>query len=89
MTEKKDTAPAAGENAAPPPAAEPKAAKPAKKVKVRVLVDCSLGKCNDVVELDADAVASHGGEVDAHPSAVAYAEKLHADARRAAIPDAE
>lgn len=45
-------------------------------VKVRVLLDCELGKCNDVVELDAKQVADLAGVVDATPEAVAYAESL-------------
>jgi hypothetical protein len=48
----------------------------AKKVKVRVLVACELGKCNDVVEIDAADVKSLAGTVDADPKAVAYAESL-------------
>lgn len=48
----------------------------AKKVKVRVLVDGPLGKCNDVVEIDAADVKALVGTVDADPKAVAYAETL-------------
>jgi len=48
----------------------------AKKVKVRVLMACSLGKCNDVVEIDATEVKALAGTVDADPKAVAYAESL-------------
>lgn len=45
-------------------------------VKARVLVDCDLGKCNDVVEIDETQVPSLAGVVDTHPDAVAYAESL-------------
>lgn len=48
----------------------------AKKVKVRVLVACALGKCDDVVEIDAADVKALAGTVDADPKAVAYAESL-------------
>lgn len=45
-------------------------------VKVRVLVDCHLGKCNDVVSIEATELQSLAGVVDASPEAVAYAESL-------------
>jgi len=45
-------------------------------VKVRVLAECAHGQCNDVVEIDADAVAGLVGLVDADPAAVQYAESL-------------
>jgi len=45
-------------------------------VKVRVLLDCAHGKCNDVVELDAALAASLVGQVDTDPAAVEYAESL-------------
>lgn len=45
-------------------------------VKVRVLVDCYLGKCNDVVEVDGAELDGLDGIVDAAPEAVAYAESL-------------
>jgi hypothetical protein len=48
----------------------------AQKVKARVLVDCELGKCNDVVEIDAKQVKALAGTIDADPDAVAYAESL-------------
>jgi hypothetical protein len=48
----------------------------AKKVKARVLVDCDLGKCNDVVEVDPADVKGLEGVVDAAPAAVKYAESL-------------
>lgn len=56
----------------------PQAKPDAKKVKLRVLVDCALGKPNDVVALsEADAKAAQAdGIADAAPAAVAYAEKL-------------
>lgn len=59
--------------------AEPeKAGKAAKKTSVRVLVDCSHGKANDVVELDAGVLktAEAAGLVDSDKSAVAYAQGL-------------
>ena len=46
------------------------------KMKARVLVDCELGKCNDVVELDAKQVKGLAGVVDTDADAVAYAESL-------------
>lgn len=45
-------------------------------VKVRILVDCCLGKCNDVVEVDGAQLAGLDGIVDADPEAVAYAQSL-------------
>lgn len=46
------------------------------EVKARVLVDCVYGKCDDVVTLDAELVASLHNVLDADPAAVAYAESL-------------
>ena len=46
------------------------------KIKVRLLVDCDLGKCDAVVEINADEVEAYPGVVDADPAAVAYAESL-------------
>lgn len=48
-----------------------------KGVKVRVLVDHAGHKCDDVVTLSADEAkaAAEAGWADAHPSAVAFAEK--------------
>jgi hypothetical protein len=46
------------------------------KVKARVLVDCELGKVNDVVEVDAKQAKALAGVVDTDPDAVAYAESL-------------
>jgi hypothetical protein len=53
------------------------AAAQAKPVKVRVLVDHQGHKCDDVVTLSADdaEAAAAAGWADAHPSAVAFAEK--------------
>jgi hypothetical protein len=48
----------------------------AEKVKARVLVDCALGKVNDVVEIDAKQVKALAGTVDIDPEAVAYAESI-------------
>ena len=45
----------------------------------RVLVDCHLGKVNDVVTLDADALVAAGGLVDSSPDAVAFARTLAKD----------
>ena len=50
--------------------------KPAEKlVKVRVLAECSWGPIGTVA-LVPKAVADAGGDVDANPAAVAYAESL-------------
>lgn len=50
----------------------------AQKVKARVLLDCALGRANDVVELDARVAEAHAkaGEIDVHADAVAYALSL-------------
>lgn len=55
-----------------------KAEKPAKSVKVRVLVDCVHGKANDVAELPASAIkaAESEGLVDSSAAAVSYASGL-------------
>ena len=45
-------------------------------VKVRILVDCYLGKCNEVVEVDGAELDGLNGIVDADPEAVAYAQSL-------------
>lgn len=52
--------------------------KTAEKTKARVLLDCSYGKVDEVIEIEtADlAVAEASGHVDTHPDAVAYAESL-------------
>lgn len=50
------------------------AAPPEGEVKARLLVDCDLGKCNDVVMIDADQLEALAGVADADPAAVAYAE---------------
>ena len=46
--------------------------------KVRVLVEGTFGKVDDVIELEGDALESAiaSGQVDATPEAVAYAESL-------------
>lgn len=51
-----------------------------KLAKARVLVAGAYGACNDVVELDAEAVAAgvKAGELDDSAAAVAYAESLKA-----------
>ena len=55
-------------------ATTPKA--PKGEVKARVLRDCVYGKCDEVVTLDAELVASLNGVLDADPAAVEYAESL-------------
>lgn len=45
-------------------------------IKARVLVECHLGKCNDVVEIDENEVEGIKDLVDTTPEAVAYAESL-------------
>lgn len=54
-----------------------------KKLKVRVLLDCAHGKCNDVVELTAAQAkrAEEDGLVDSNPKAVAYAAKERKEAQ--------
>lgn len=44
------------------------------QLKVRVLVDCEHGKCNDVAVIDEALLESLAGVVDADPAAVEYAE---------------
>lgn len=53
-----------------------------KKIKVRVLLDCEHGKCNDVAELTAAQAkrAEEDGLVDSNPKAVAYAIKERKEA---------
>lgn len=53
-----------------------------KITKARLLTDCALGKCNDVVELDAAALkeAEAGGLADSNKGAVAYALTLEQNA---------
>ncbi len=50
------------------------------KIRARVLLDCSYGRANDVVELTAAEIESarSAGAVDDHPDAVKYAESLKA-----------
>jgi len=52
----------------------------AKKIKARVLIDCDLGRVNDVIEIDSDvdniADLELSGKVDTSPAAVEYAESL-------------
>lgn len=50
----------------------------AKTAKARVLLDCAYGRCNDVIELDAEQVAAGvaAGDLDDSAPAVAYAESL-------------
>lgn len=49
------------------------------QVKARVLVDCHLGKVDEVVTLEAAEVAQYAGMVDSDAAAVAYAESLKKD----------
>lgn len=60
-----------------PPPPDDKAAKP-KRVKLRLLVDGTHGRCNDVVEVPADEAKAliAAGAADADKKAVAYAEGL-------------
>lgn len=44
-------------------------------IKVRVLVDCAVGKAGSVVELTKAEVEANVGQVDPNPDSVAYAEK--------------
>lgn len=60
----------------------------AKKIKGRVLLDCALGRANDVVELDEPVAQAHvkAGELDVHPDAVTYALALPQNAPKEAPP---
>lgn len=48
--------------------------------KVRILVDCHFGRCNEVAELNAAQIkeAKPAGLIDDHPDAVKHAENLNA-----------
>lgn len=48
--------------------------------KVRLLIDSSLGRVDDVIEMSGDELdaATAAGMVDANPAAVEYAESLKA-----------
>lgn len=46
------------------------------EIKVRLLVDSDLGKCNDVVLIDARLAETMVGMVDTDPAAVEYAETI-------------
>lgn len=59
-------------------AEEKKAAAAAKSVKAAVLSDGFHGKAGDVVEVD-ESVAQSSPDLDPHPSAVAYREKMNAE----------
>ncbi len=63
-------------------AAQQPSAPEGKKMKVRVLLDCTHGQCNDVVELTAAQAkrAEEDGLVDSNPKAVAYAIKERKEA---------
>jgi hypothetical protein len=45
-------------------------------IKARVLVDCDLGKCNDVVLISAAQIEALADVVDTDPAAVEYAESI-------------
>lgn len=45
-------------------------------IEVRLLADCGLGKCNDVVEIAPDQIDAFSGLVDSNPAAVKYAKGL-------------
>ena len=45
-------------------------------ISARVLVDCALGKCDQVIEVLSVDLPSLAGTVDADPAAVAYAKSL-------------
>jgi hypothetical protein len=47
-----------------------------KLIKGRILVDCDLGKCDEVIEINEAQVTSLQGVIDTDPGAVAYAESL-------------
>lgn len=47
-----------------------------KQIKVRVLVECAIGKPNDVIEIDAATLEAYSDCVDPHPASVKYAESL-------------
>ena len=55
--------------------------KPSGNTKARVLLDCSYGKVNDVIDISPEdlSVAEASGQVDTHPDAVSYAESLKAE----------
>lgn len=57
-------------------------ARSVKPVRARVLVDCALGRINDVIEVPSDAVKAHesAGLIDTEKAAVAYALTLRAQA---------
>lgn len=54
-------------------------ARPTRPVRARVLVDCTHGRINDVVDVPSDAVkaAEAAGLIDTDKAAVAYALGLH------------
>jgi hypothetical protein len=46
------------------------------EVKARLLIDCDLGKCNDVVLIDAQLAETMKDVIDTTPAAVEYAESI-------------
>lgn len=47
-----------------------------KHIKARVLVECDLGKANDVIEIDPALAKAMADKVDTDPAAIKYAESL-------------
>ena len=45
-------------------------------VKARILISCSYGEPNDVIELEEHLAATLGNVLDTNPAAVAYAEVI-------------
>ena len=45
-------------------------------IKARLLVDCDLGKCNDVVLISIAVAEAMASIIDIDPAAVEYAESL-------------
>lgn len=81
MAKNKIPAPAAPEAVAEPVANETEAVDAPRPKKARVLVDVTLnGKLypsGSLLEADAGVIETLGAQVDTHPDAVAYAEKLN------------
>ncbi|MYM25775.1 hypothetical protein GTP46_24410 [Duganella sp. FT135W] len=46
------------------------------EVKARVLIDCDLGMCNEVILVDPSIAETLTGVIDTDPAAVEYAESL-------------
>lgn len=56
--------------------------------KVRILVDCHYGHCNDVASINTTEIkeAKLAGLIDDHPDAVKYAEGLRAETAASEMP---